>query len=224
MDGSTLAREIQKVRLSRNLPMVMLTSLGKNSEFEKKAAVKFAAVMTKPLKPSRLFDTLMNIFDEDVHDLDAHAPSAVSSQHSAQRLDVLVAEDNLVNQKVAVLFLQKLGHRADVATNGLEVLSAVKRRRYDVILMDVQMPKMDGLQASRVICSDCPRDQRPRIVAMTANAMEEDRQACLEAGMDDYISKPVRLSHLQRALEKCTPRPMAARAGAAKSSKRQKRS
>jgi signal transduction histidine kinase/DNA-binding response OmpR family regulator len=226
MDGSTLAREIQKVRLSRNMPLVMLTSLGKNSEFESKDSVKFAAVMTKPLKPSRLFDTLMNIFDEQVRDGDASPASSTPGRRDSVRrqLQVLVAEDNLVNQKVAVLFLQKLGHRADVATNGLEVLSALRRRPYDVILMDVQMPKMDGIQTARLISSDWPRDQRPRIVAMTANAMEEDRQACLEAGMDDYISKPVRLSHLQRALEKCTPRRMAARAGAAKSSKRQRRS
>jgi CheY-like chemotaxis protein len=172
-----------------------------------------------------LFDTLMSIFHEEAADLDSFLPSPVPGKRhpGQQQLQVLVAEDNLVNQKVAVLFLQKLGHRADVATNGLEVLSALKRRQYDAILMDVQMPKLDGIQTARLICGDRPRDQRPRIVAMTANAMEEDRQACLDAGMDDYISKPVRLSHLQRALEKCTPRSLAARAGAAKNSKRPRR-
>jgi CheY-like chemotaxis protein len=152
------------------------------------------------------------------------SPASDRRRPGQRQLQVLVAEDNPVNQKVAVLFLQKLGHRADVAANGLEVLSALKRRQYDAILMDVQMPKMDGIQTARLICADRPRDQRPRIVAMTANAMQEDRQACLDAGMDDYISKPVRLSQLQCALEKCTPRSMAARAGAAKTSKRKKRS
>jgi CheY-like chemotaxis protein len=204
MDGGTLAREIRRVRVSRHLPLVMLTSLGKNSQFEGSGAAKFAAVMTKPVKPSRLFDTLIDIFSEGPQDAEWAASELATVQPSAKHreLRVLVAEDNAVNRKIAVLFLEKLGHRADVATNGLEVLAALKDRQYDVILMDVQMPKMDGIETSRVISKDLPRKRRPRIVAMTANAMEEDRQACLEAGMDDYISKPVRLSQLQRALEK----------------------
>jgi CheY-like chemotaxis protein/HPt (histidine-containing phosphotransfer) domain-containing protein len=117
-------------------------------------------------------------------------------------LRLLLAEDNVVNQKVALLTLKKLGYRADVAGNGLEVLDALERQPYDMVLMDVQMPELDGLETTRRICRDWPPAQRPRIIAMTANAMLGDRELCLDAGMDDYISKPVRIEELIRALER----------------------
>jgi CheY-like chemotaxis protein len=96
--------------------------------------------------------------------------------------------------------LEKMGYRADVAGNGLEVLQAVERQPYDVILMDVQMPEMDGLEATRRLCAELPNEKRPRIIAMTANAMQGDREMCLQAGMDDYISKPIRVEELAQAL------------------------
>jgi CheY-like chemotaxis protein/HPt (histidine-containing phosphotransfer) domain-containing protein len=111
-----------------------------------------------------------------------------------------VAEDNQVNQKVALRLLERLGYGADLAANGLEAVKAVRRRRYDVVLMDVHMPEMDGLEAARNICAEWPPERRPKIVAMTANAMQGDREKCLAAGMDDYISKPVQLSELEAAL------------------------
>jgi CheY-like chemotaxis protein len=114
----------------------------------------------------------------------------------------LLAEDNPVNQKVALRILDKLGYRADVAANGLEVLEALEREPYDVVLMDVQMPELDGLDASRRICARWPADSRPRIIAMTANAMIEDREACFAAGMDDYLAKPVRPEELADALSR----------------------
>ncbi len=116
-------------------------------------------------------------------------------------LRILLAEDNAVNQKLALRLLAQMGYRADLASNGLEAVQAVERQPYDVILMDVQMPEMDGLEATRQICSRWPAGERPRIIAMTANAMQGDREACLEAGMDDYISKPIRVEELVRALE-----------------------
>ena len=117
-------------------------------------------------------------------------------------LRILLAEDNAVNQKVALRVLDKLGYRADVASNGLEALEALERESYDVVLMDVQMPEMDGLDASRRICERWPAESRPRIIAMTANAMVEDREACFAAGMDDYVAKPVRPEELAAALSR----------------------
>ena len=120
-------------------------------------------------------------------------------------LRILLAEDNQVNQKVALRLLERLGHSADVAANGQEVLEALERGRYDVILMDVQMPEMDGLEASRQIGARYEASERPRIIAMTANAMAGDRKRCLDAGMDDYLSKPVRLEDLDTVLRRCLP-------------------
>jgi signal transduction histidine kinase/ligand-binding sensor domain-containing protein/CheY-like chemotaxis protein len=115
-------------------------------------------------------------------------------------LRILLAEDNSVNQKVALLLLERLGYRADLAANGLEALAALRRQPYDLVLMDVQMPEMDGLEAARRICAEWPPDARPRIIAMTANALRGDREACLEAGMDDYLSKPILLDDLRQVL------------------------
>jgi CheY-like chemotaxis protein len=114
-----------------------------------------------------------------------------------------LAEDNVVNQKVAIRILEKMGYRIDVAANGLEVLDALRRRPYDAILMDVQMPEMDGLETTRQIRGEWPAGSQPRIIAMTANAMQGDREAYLAAGMDDYVSKPIRIHELQSALERC---------------------
>ena len=120
-----------------------------------------------------------------------------------------MAEDNAINQKVAVRLLQRMGYRPDVASNGLEALDAVHRQRYDVVLMDVQMPEMDGLEAARRITSQYEANQRPRLVALTANVLKGDQQLCIEAGMDDYLAKPLDLILLRDALLRCgTPRPV----------------
>ncbi len=118
-------------------------------------------------------------------------------------LRILLAEDNMVNQKLELRLLAQMGYRADLAANGLEAVQAVKRQPYDVVLMDMQMPEMDGLEATRQICTRWPREQRPHIIAMTANAMQGDRELCLAAGMDDYVSKPIRVDELVQALLRC---------------------
>jgi signal transduction histidine kinase/HPt (histidine-containing phosphotransfer) domain-containing protein len=120
-------------------------------------------------------------------------------------LRLLLAEDNLVNRKIALLLLQKMGYHPEVAENGVETLDALRRQCYDVVLMDVQMPRMDGFEATRRIRSEWPAAQQPRIIAMTANAMQGDREKCLEAGMDDYLSKPVQVNELMKVLSKCRP-------------------
>ncbi|MBE9092815.1 response regulator [Tychonema sp. LEGE 07203] len=131
--------------------------------------------------------------------------SASQDAANSSQIRILLAEDNVVNQKVATHLLDRIGYRADIVANGLEVLEALKRQSYDVVLMDVQMPQMDGLEATRRICREWPANKKPRIIAMTANAMQGDREKCLEAGMDDYITKPVRREELAIALSQCQP-------------------
>jgi CheY-like chemotaxis protein/HPt (histidine-containing phosphotransfer) domain-containing protein len=206
MDGLTLASEIQS--LKPEIPLVMLTSLGWGEADAK--GVEFAAFLTKPVKASQLYNVLMGIFAEEAQPVQ---PDRVPAQPQfdagmGQRLPlrILVAEDNLINQQVALSFLERLGYRADVAANGLEVLLSLRRQPYDVVLMDVHMPEMDGLEATRRIRQEFAVAAQPRIIAMTADAMREDREACLVAGMDDYVSKPIQVGELVTALSKCQPR------------------
>src|SRR5438093_6957851 len=126
---------------------------------------------------------------------------------SRHPLRILLAEDNVVNQKLALRLLAQMGYRADLAANGLEAIDAVERQTYDVVLMDVQMPELDGFEASREINRRWPLERRPRIVAKTANAMQGDRELCVAAGIDDYVAKPIRVDELVAALERCGWRP-----------------
>ena len=200
MDGLTLAREIRRHR--QELPLLLVTSLGHLPEA--RSATDFAAQLTKPLKPSQLYDALMGVLAVDAK---TPAPTEDGSDGKSvtSSLRILVAEDNAVNQKVALQLLERLGYRADVAWNGLEVLDALERQPYDVVLMDIQMPELDGLDASRRICERWSSGVRPRIIAMTANVMPEDREACFSAGMDDYLAKPIRPEELARALGHVRP-------------------
>jgi signal transduction histidine kinase/DNA-binding response OmpR family regulator len=210
MDGLTLAKEIRRLPGGRSLALVLLSSIGQTLQIRPGEA-GFAAVLSKPVKLSTLQDRLCEIFGERS---DAMPPAgARPDQPAPAPLRILVAEDNPANQQVALRLLERLGHQADLAASGREVLERLARSAYDVILMDVQMPEMDGLEATRAICARWPAGERPRIVAMTAEAMETDRQACLAAGMDDYVVKPVRLERLARALAQC--RPVVGRGGAA---------
>jgi CheY-like chemotaxis protein len=130
------------------------------------------------------------------------APTLDPEMARRHPLRILLAEDNVVNQKLALRLLDRMGYRADLAANGVEVIDALERQDYDVILMDIQMPEMDGLEASRQIMTRWPEENRPAIIAMTASAMESDRKAALAAGMDDYITKPIRVEELIAALER----------------------
>jgi CheY-like chemotaxis protein len=128
-------------------------------------------------------------------------PLEVEADHAKRHpLEILLVEDNAVNQKLALRLLARMGYEADLAANGREAVDAVDQRRYDLVLMDVQMPEMDGFEATRRIADRVPRAERPRIVAMTANAMDGDRERCLEAGMNAYISKPIRVEELVGAV------------------------
>jgi PAS domain S-box-containing protein len=202
MDGLGLAIEIRKYRSDKALPLIMLTSVSHRSRDEKMAAITFAAYLNKPIKPNALFDVLLHAMR--IVPLQAAAPR---SQHSKPAeslpLNILVAEDNAINQKVVKQLLAQLGYRADVVANGVEVLDALERQNYDVVLMDVQMPEMDGLEATRRLRARFPGGV-PRVIAMTANAMPGDREKCLAAGMDAYVSKPVELNDLRAVLMSIT--------------------
>jgi CheY-like chemotaxis protein/HPt (histidine-containing phosphotransfer) domain-containing protein len=200
MDGLTLASEIRRYRNHRQLPLVMLTSLGRRDTDVRIA--EFAAFLTKPIKQSQLYNALVGIFaGQPVRVREpAREDGFDAAMGESLPLHILLAEDNAVNQKLALLILERLGYRADVAGNGIEVLDALDRQRYDVVLMDMQMPEMDGLEATRQLRATLEAHRQPHIIAMTANAMHGDRELCLEAGMDDYVSKPVQVRALRVAL------------------------
>ena len=206
MDGVTLALEIRKYRDAVSLPLIMLTSVAQRARSDDAALARFSAYLNKPIKANALFDALLHAMRiaplADVAD-----PVATSPGKLAERLPmkILVAEDNTVNQKVMQKLLAYLGYRADVVANGLEVLDATERQHYDLILMDVHMPEMDGLEATRRIRRRHGNDHAPHIIAMTANAMPSDRLACMQAGMNDYVAKPVELDDVRHALERSVP-------------------
>jgi signal transduction histidine kinase/CheY-like chemotaxis protein/HPt (histidine-containing phosphotransfer) domain-containing protein len=201
MDGLALARAIRAARGAQSPVLILLSSVGQGLTAEHEAG--FAAVLSKPLKLSHLHDRLLETVGAAREETPS-APGAGSAVVAAAApLRILLAEDNEINQTVAIRLLERLGHRADVASNGREVLARLEHAIYDVVLMDVQMPEMDGLEASRAICARWPAGRRPRIVAMTAEAMHGDREKCLAAGMDDYIVKPVTLDQLREALTRC---------------------
>ncbi len=180
---------------------MLFSSLGRREAGD--AEKLFAAYLTKPIRQSHLFDTLMGLLTDDAAPRPAPAPDKPlldAGQASRHPLRILLAEDNVVNQKLALRLLQQMGYRADLASNGIEAVESVERQTYDVVLMDVQMPEMDGLEASRQITARWQPGARPRIVAMTANAMQGDREMCLAAGMDDYLTKPIRVERLVEAL------------------------
>jgi signal transduction histidine kinase/CheY-like chemotaxis protein/putative methionine-R-sulfoxide reductase with GAF domain len=204
-DGATLAARIREA--GHTLPLVLFTSLGRREASDS----VFAATLAKPLRQSQLFDTLASLLAGEADAAPRPAAAAAKPRMDAgmaarHPLRILLAEDNVVNQKLALRLLQQMGYRADLASNGIEAIECCERQPYDVVLMDVQMPEMDGLEASRRIVARWPAGQRPHIVAMTANAMAGDREECFAAGMDDYVTKPIRVDALVAALLDATPR------------------
>ena len=210
LESKILASKISSHPKSQNLPLIMLTSIGQINSTDHNLGANVTAYLTKPIKQSQFYNILISIFVNPAPTVDKSNlySSEFDSQFAQQiPLKILLAEDNVVNQKVAVNILQRLGYRVDVVANGLEVLEALHRQPYNVVLMDVQMPEMDGLTATSYICQQWSMSSRPRIIAMTANAMAGDRERCLAAGMDDYISKPIRVEAIKVALSKCQPHP-----------------
>ena len=197
LDGVALAAAIHGSGMASPPLVVILSSAGQRD----RDAVGVVAFLSKPVKPGPLREAVLAVLTgRSVGDAPRPERAATDSGLGVRHpLRILLAEDNAVNQKLALRLLERMGYTADVAVNGLEAVTAVERTPYDVVLMDVQMPELDGLEASRRIRSEWP-DRNLRIVAMTANAMEGDREACIAAGMDDYVSKPIRPDELAAAL------------------------
>jgi len=211
MDGLMLAEKIHQLPAARHLPLIMLTSLGRLEADPREA--EFSAFLTKPVKSSQLYNTLVSVLvpgEETLaeplyHRMVPDEKASAFDEHMAERmpLRILLVEDNSTNQKLALLMLERFGYRADVAGNGVEALQALERQTYDVVFMDVHMPEMDGLEATARLRGELPAEQQPRVIAMTASAMQGDRERCLQAGMDDYVSKPISAQELAAALNRC---------------------
>jgi len=207
MDGLMLATAIKAEPAIAATRLVMLSSLGKHLDTTGFKAAGIEEYLVKPVKQSRLYDCLVEVMDRrdsttTTPGAAALVPAGPAAPHAER---VLLAEDNMINQKVAVRQLAKLGYHADTVANGNEVMEALERFAYNIILMDCQMPDLDGYETTRLIRSE---HSRPiYIIAMTANAMQGDREKCLTAGMDDYVTKPVRTEELEAALARYRPAP-----------------
>ena len=197
VDGQSLSKEVKKGKNADTI-YVIVTAIGRSLLRE----TQVDGWLTKPIKPIQLHNLLIELLSPERGLMPKSVCSKPSPSEITERsLRILMAEDNPVNQKVAISMLRRIGYQADIASNGIEVLQALQKQPYDVVLMDVQMPEMDGFEATRQIRSS---GSKICIIAMTAHALNGDKEACLDAGMDEYISKPIRMEELQKALEKCT--------------------
>jgi CheY-like chemotaxis protein/HPt (histidine-containing phosphotransfer) domain-containing protein len=203
INGAMVAKEIRSLYSGATLPIIMLTSIGRKDHSIEFDLLNIQAFLTKPIKHNQLYETISSVLNEnDKASIKRRIkPYQVADKISIKYpLRILIAEDNVVNQKVAVQLLERIGYRADVVANGYEVIEAVKKFSYDIIFMDLLMPEMNGLSASSIIRERCRGGNCPKIIAMTANAMKEDKDKCLAAGLDDFIAKPIRMDELQKTI------------------------
>jgi CheY-like chemotaxis protein/HPt (histidine-containing phosphotransfer) domain-containing protein len=203
MDGFELVECINSTPNVVAPTIVMLTSSGERGHASRCLQLGIAAYLLKPVKQSELLFTLSRVLKGSVSD--QNRPSLItrhSIRESKRRLNILLAEDNAVNQKLATKMLERMGHTVTVACNGREALEILNRANFDLILMDVQMPEMDGLDATRTLRElEKPKGAHVPVIALTAHAMERDKERCLEAGMDAYISKPITAQDLYETIE-----------------------
>jgi len=206
--GLALAAEIRALPGCESLPILMLSFHRPRTDDPLVQQLGITHYVHKPILPAQLLDAVYSALSLQLQREKRPPATRVLDSNFAARypMNILLADDNAINQKVGLSVLQKLGYRADIAANGFEVLKALEQKPYDILLLDVQMPEMDGIEAARQICQRWPDAKRPRIIAMTGNALVGDRQKCLEAGMHDYIAKPVRVGELQAALERWASR------------------
>ncbi|MHC4942179.1 MAG: response regulator [Planctomycetota bacterium] len=211
--GEDLGRRIKEVSILEPTKLIMLTSLGQRGDIARFEKIGFSAYLTKPVKASHLHACLSRVVGTEKVGLKSpHHPIITEqileeSERGKQRVRILLAEDNIVNQKVAMKILQKIGYRVDTVSNGLEALNALEQSPYDLVLMDCQMPEMDGYEATRAIREYEGLERHTPVIAMTAHAIKGDREKCLDAGMDDYLPKPIRLENLSSILERWTDSP-----------------
>lgn len=200
IDGLEVARAVRALRSPLQLPIVLLAA-SSPGEAEADAADSglVQATLTKPFSADKLHDVLAQV--GGIGAVAPSAPKPAEAKATPGALHVLVAEDNVLNQNMMRKLVSRLGHKVEIVANGIEAVAAVAENSYDAVLMDILMPEMDGLEAARAICRQWPRGSRPRLIALTALARPGDREKCLEAGMDDYMSKPVHLEELRLTLE-----------------------
>jgi len=209
MDGFALAEEMKQHPELAGATVMMLSSSGQPGGAARCRRLGVASFLMKPLKQSELLDALLNALGRREAAPEAASPAARAASGGGapgRPLRILLAEDNAVNQMVALRLLAKDGHTVVVVGDGKEALARLEEQPFDLVLMDVQMPEMDGLDAARAICAKWEARERPRILAMTANAMQGDRDMCLAAGMDDYLTKPIRVEQLVEALNRVPAR------------------
>jgi CheY-like chemotaxis protein len=204
LDGVELARAIRKTRKPDQLPMLLLSSAGKFEKDELTRDGLFNDVVSKPIKQSQLFNVLSSVFGVRRTVVQEIGRGEFASR--AGELRILIAEDNVMNQKLLLRVLKQMGLTADVVENGAEAVQAVEENPYDLLFCDVHMPEMDGYEAARRIVAAHDWSARPVIVACTADAMQGDRERCLNAGMDDYVTKPYRIKDIQQAIERWNER------------------
>jgi len=205
MDGGTLGRKIKAEPALDGIVLVMLTSMG-DQDTAQMEKIGFSAYLTKPIKASQLYACLASVFGANGSPAERRN---ITTRYSLKKSDetdarLLLVEDNRINQVVAMHVLSSLGYNADIVENGLEAVRALEKTNYAAVLMDIQMPEMDGLEATGIIRDPSSKvlDHNVRIIAMTAHAMKGDRQRCRAAGMDDYVTKPIDRQHLQQAVER----------------------
>ena len=201
VDGIMLAREIKRMEVGKELPLILISSQTGNIREAELRQAGFTGVLAKPVRQNLLRSTLLELFTKGT--FRSSESKTVPSIEPAARQDVkiLVVDDNELNLRVVDYMLKRLGYEADHAKNGLEAITALEKTPYDVILMDVQMPVMDGLEATRRIRERFPKGDHLKIIALTANALKGEREICLESGMDDYLSKPIKMESLKAVLK-----------------------
>jgi CheY-like chemotaxis protein/HPt (histidine-containing phosphotransfer) domain-containing protein len=207
LDGFTLAIEIKRRPALAEATIIMLTSAGYTSDCERRRSIGLAACLTKPVKQSELLSTIITALNSSPQASARRARTAqVASTEGSKSMRILLTEDNLVNQRLALRLLEKHGHAVAVANNGHEAVAALAREHFDLVLMDVQMPEMDGLEATALIrVRERDNGVHVPIIAMTAHAMQGDRERCLAAGMDGYLSKPIQAAELLAAIAELVP-------------------
>jgi two-component system, sensor histidine kinase and response regulator len=208
MDGADLGKCIKNDPVLKDNTIIMLTSQGIRGDASRMEKIGFAAYLTKPIRRSHLFDCLMNVLSRETRKGHENRRQIVTrytiSEEKRKKTRILLVEDNIINQKLALKLIEKFGFKADSAANGKEAIKALESFRYDIVLMDIQMPEMDGLEATRIIRdpSSSVIDHSVKIIAMTAHAMQGDRDRCINAGMNDYTIKPIRPQELLDAIER----------------------
>jgi signal transduction histidine kinase/CheY-like chemotaxis protein len=209
-NGIEVTREIREKYPNRNIPVILFSSLGFSHFKNKEDKNLFASILTKPAKHTVLQKTLMDVLGKKENarqaELNTETIKETTPEYNKTDLQILVAEDNDTNQKLIRKTLEKMGYECDIVNNGAEAVSVSKEKWYDLIFMDVMMPEMDGYEATRMIIQQHENAKRPVIIAMTANAMSDDKVKAMEAGMDDYLSKPFRIKDIEDKIAKWQPR------------------